>query len=631
MQASNPAYLSAATPPWLHQETLSSDPTQGRVPDLVEDGIPGYWVYPHGLLRGPDERNVSQWGERLHLLQDPGPVLISRPGPVCDLLIDFGTEFDGHLVLEVSAAGAFSFIARFGESIPEAEGLIENQAPFTEDYWYCPGAGRHQHRFENSAWNAWRHGIHREPRGFRFVRLRLVEASGPVSLHIRALALYPCPAPLATFSCEDKRMQRVWQVAAYTARLCTRTDCLWDGIKRDRTGWYGDARPIQAAIDWLTPLPEPVERMLSRFPVETWVNGVPVYSFDAIAMLRQFMLAHQISREQSLPHYLKIRAFLDWVVRTQTNSQGLITRDPKQPFFFDIGFLDWSDMPVGGRFEELSWLQIKHVEGLRQAAEIAGWLGEPGDAARFSARADSLQEAVIRLFWQPGSGFIHTLNHVGPVRNPRMPGYDGHYRRTYEDGVRLGPSGPTRQTNAWAVLAGICDPGMRQEILSGVFNNPDIPSIITPYFAWYEQAARARCGDRAGAVLGLTGYLADIIERENAPTLWEMWDPALHDARRFYSSHEWGFICSMSLCHGWGAGVIDLMVRHLMGVSLIEPGWRRIRSEPSEALGLCFHAELPTPHGMLDISRTEPGGPVHTRAPAGLNVESLADGIFIES
>ncbi len=622
MQYDKPMSLYVAPPPWMDSETLSSDPTCGRSPDLIENGVPGYWVHPHRLISGPNEADVNHWKNSLSLMRDPGPVEIAQPGAVCDLLIDFGTEFDGHLVVEAKAGKSFFLTARFGESLPETSGLIENQAPFTEDYWTCPGTGRHEHRFENSMWNAWRYGIHREPRGFRFARLRLIEARGPVTLRIRALALFPCPAPLATFSCDDKRIQRVWQVAAYTARLCTRSDCLWDGIKRDRTGWYGDARPIQATLDWLVPLPDPVEKMLARFPVNTWVNGVPVYSFDAIAMLRQWILAHPVSHDQIRPHYAKVREFLDWVLKTQTDSRGFITRDPAQSFFFNIGFVDWSDMPVGGRFEELSWLQIKHVEGLRMAAEIADWLGEAGDSALFSTRADALQERIIRVFWRPGSGFIHTLNHAGAVRNRRLPGYDGHYRLTYEEAVRRGPSGPTRQTNAWAVMAGLCDPGMRRTILEQVLNSTTISPIITPYFAWYEQSARALCGDRTGAVRTLTGYLADMIETENSPTLWEMWDPALHDVRRFCSSHEWGFHCSLSLCHGWGAGVIDLIVRHLMGISLHQPGWRQIHFEPASEQEICFSATLPSPHGMLSLSRVQAGEPANLQVPIGLKVHT---------
>jgi hypothetical protein len=45
---------------------------------------------------------------------------------------------------------------------------------------------------------------------------------------------------------------------------------------------------------------------------------------------------------------------------------GFLIRTDRQ-YFFGIGFVDWSLMPVGGRFEELCWLQCRYVEGLRTA------------------------------------------------------------------------------------------------------------------------------------------------------------------------------------------------------------------------------------------------------------------------
>ncbi|MEM9883941.1 MAG: hypothetical protein AAF800_13600 [Planctomycetota bacterium] len=47
------------------------------------------------------------------------------------------------------------------------------------------------------------------------------------------------------------------------------------------------------------------------------------------------------------------RLLLNWVENSQTEN-GLIVRDPDQSFFGGMGFLDWSDFPFDGRFEELS-------------------------------------------------------------------------------------------------------------------------------------------------------------------------------------------------------------------------------------------------------------------------------------
>ena len=55
------------------------------------------------------------------------------------------------------------------------------------------------------------------------------------------------------FQCSDRLLDGIWQASAYTARLCSRPDAYWDGINRDRLGWFGDARITQDTCDCATP------------------------------------------------------------------------------------------------------------------------------------------------------------------------------------------------------------------------------------------------------------------------------------------------------------------------------------------------------------------------------------------
>ena len=58
------------------------------------------------------------------------------------------------------------------------------------------------------------------------------------------------------------------------------------------------------------------------------------------------------------------------------------------------------------------------------------------------------------------------------------------------------------------------------------------------------------------------------IEREDATTLWETYDPEVRDLRRFFSHLEPGFFGAMSLCHGWGSGLVPLSARWLAGIDI---------------------------------------------------------------
>jgi hypothetical protein len=411
----------------------------------------------------------------------------------------------------------------------------------------------------------------------------------------------------------------VWQSSVYTARLCTRPDSFWDGVKRDRHGWFGDARITKETIDLTFFDPTPGEAMLSTLPTDDWGNGIPNFSFDAFAMLRQHILYHGLERPGINETFARIELLLDWTHRTQTDSDGFLIRTDRQ-YFFGIGFVDWSLMPVGGRFEELCWLQCRYVEGLRTAAQLADWLQRPDLTRTWNERATSLAEKVNARFWKQGVGFLHTLNHVGPVDNPHSPGYGGHYRKTYEEKIQLGPSGPSRQSNALAVWADVTTPEQRKVLLERVFQNPEITPVITPYFAYWEQMARAMCGDAQGGLIGLRDMIGHILETQDAATVWEFYDPNVTDMRRLASHFDLNWDFPASLCHAWGSGSVPYAAQWLQGIRVLEPGYRKMNLDPQCGFGWTFEATVPTPYGTIHLQRDTPNGPIAFTAPDEIEV-----------
>ena len=53
---------------------------------------------------------------------------------------------------------------------------------------------------------------------------------------------------IGAFRCDDERLNRIWQVGAYTVQL-NMQEYLWDGIKRDRLVWIGDMHPEVSTIN----------------------------------------------------------------------------------------------------------------------------------------------------------------------------------------------------------------------------------------------------------------------------------------------------------------------------------------------------------------------------------------------
>jgi hypothetical protein len=118
--------------PYLHVRSLSPDPTYGRPVAYTGDRQQSAILYPHKLLRAwPASPACKRWGDQLDLFR-PAPALTLRPGGDgrAGVFLDFGTELDAELHLEINSPGRLNVLIWRGESIPEAEGLVRSDARF---------------------------------------------------------------------------------------------------------------------------------------------------------------------------------------------------------------------------------------------------------------------------------------------------------------------------------------------------------------------------------------------------------------------------------------------------------------------------------------------------------------------
>ena len=623
---------------YLHSTYGSPDPSLGHDTTPLGNNRFGMTVHPHALLRSvPVDQETKRWADLLHVHRWPGPLVLTLQNRYAELLLDLGTEVEGWPTLELEALAPVSVVADFGESLEEADGLVFGLTPLPTVSMAAP-AGRQRlsldlvrYRQEGSggvfgpvvalpgdARPSWMGG--RVQRACRFVRLRFVSAATTIMVHgFRVEAEFTGGAPDGHFSCSDPAWQRLWWTSLYTARLCTRPDAFWDGPKRDRSGWYGDARIIQLA--WLGGWCDgrPTATMLQKIPTSSWPGGVPGYSADALAMLREQLLTHGDSPDVRSA-YARVQDLLRWV-DSQCDEHGLLQRHEGVKLFGDIGFTDWSAMPQGGRLEELASPQCKQLELWRLATELAVRLDDQLSAVHWQQRAEKLARVLRERFWRPQSGMVHTLNHVGPVPNPHLPA-KVHAQRTYVDGIVLGESGPSRQANALAVLAGALHTDDYPQALDAL-NSPLLPPVITPYFQWYLAQARAQCGKRGEAVRLFADYLSNHLTSEGTATIWELYDPDIVDLRRFSGHLEQGYEWQLSLCHGWGAGFIPLVANHLAGISSTAPGYRAVRCDPAPGLTVDFQLTIPTPLGNMTIEGDRSGRRL-CRVPEGMVVEATA-------
>lgn len=597
----------------LHPVSLSSDPLYGgRLKSTKKGFYREAKIYPAALCENISASSLTKWESSLSQEQIPAPLDIKAPSSgIIDLLFDFGTELEGFLVVEVLAENTANIYATFGESFYEAKnyGVTGTVAscPHPCEHIFIAGKGKSKHEFAS--------------RGFRFVRLTIHDVKTKITLskiYVKASFAF-ADGMKGDFLCDDKKLLRTYHASLYTARLCAREDMLWDGIKRDRHGWYGDARVTQEAIDAGFFNKESIMNMLEKLETDKWANAIPGYSFDAIASLARLILKYEPDKRYA-DIYAKMKALLSWVEETQTNKSGFMVRNREVKYFFNAAYLDWSPMPVGGRFEELSWLQFKYIEALKNASFIAFYLGKNSDASDFRKKAYDLEKKVKKTFYRKGLGYIHTLNKS--VKEWKMYDNNEHYKTTYEEKIKLGESYPTRQAGALAVFAGCNDEKINKDILS-VFESKSIHPIITGYFAYYEQIARAKLGDKKGALEAMLGYIGEQVHKFDSACVWESYEPLVEDFRL------WGLSAwPKSLCHGWSSGIVPLVNEYIVGVSSYSPEYKSVSITPANEVALAFNAKIPTPYGNIDIKREKKDGKILAKVPKQIEV-SVSSGVEI--
>ncbi len=506
------------------------------------------------------------------LLEDGGVSChLNYKDDVPGLLLDFGREIHGGVQLTNGITPSHAPVAvrvRFGESVAEAMGepnqdhAIHNQTVLVP--WYGSA------EVGNT--------------GFRYVRLDLVEPGSQLVLEgIRAVFLNRDLEYKGAFRCNDERLNRIWDVGAYTVHLCMQ-DMLWDGIKRDRLVWIGDMHPETMVVNTVfgecDVVPKSLDYVRDDTPLPRWMNGISSYSIWWVRIQRCWYLYHGNRA------YLEAqRDYLKGLLRQLLAQIG----DGGREQMGKGRFLDWPSSEDGAAIH--AGLQALLTLGLEDGAALCAELGEADLAAECRAGA-----ARLRAYTPPAT--------------------------------------PSKQAHALCALAGLRDAAetnrevLAQEPLRG----------ISTFYGYYVLQARAAAGDYAGAMEVIRTYWGAMLDL-GATTFWEDFDLAwtegavgLNDLvpEGAISIHaNFGNYCYKglrhSLCHGWAAGPTAWLTEHVLGVRPLSPGSKTLLIQPHLA-GLEFaEGRFPTPEGVVTVShKRDASGKVTSEwdAPPGIEVQS---------
>ena len=275
------------------------------------------------------------------VLSEPVPPteLTSTEDASAGILLEFGVEIQGYVELFTPMTSEQTKLrrvrVRFGESASEAMAELGGEQ----------NAGNDHAVRDQIVSLPWLGKKMVGPSGFRFVRIDNVDAELPVELSQVCAVLQLRDIPyIGSFRCNDERLNRIWQVGAYTVHL-NMQDYLWDGIRCDRLVWLGDMHPevstINAVFGNNEVVPHSLDLIRSVTPPTEWMMGISSYSMWWIIIQedwwlhhgdREYLLAQREYLTQLLKHLMTFvgedgneqlngMRFLDWP--TYENAQAV--------------------------------------------------------------------------------------------------------------------------------------------------------------------------------------------------------------------------------------------------------------------------------------------------------------------
>lgn len=459
------------------------------------------------------------------------------------VLYDFGKESFGKVIIENAPDG--EYFLSLGESYEEAT-----------DYNYC-----------ELCINAEVKGgsFYSAPMALRYIFIPNLDTPLDISLDFEYLPL----DTRASFECDDELINRLWKVCEYTMLLNSR-EGFFDGIKRDRWVWSGDAYQSYFVNYYLAFDKEIVKRTIRMLrgaePTYKHINTISDYTFYWICSIWDyyFYTGDKDFVLDIYPDMLEILSF----VEGRLTSDGMFDRKPD-----DWVFMDWSTFdPAGPMCAE----QMVLCKAYQSVSKCAALVGDEKTAQEAQSHATYIKEQINALYWSEDKG-------------------------AFVDDYKSGRQNVTRHANIFAILFDLTTKERKESIVKNVIYNKEITPITTPYFEFYELDAMCQIGDFSYMTNMLNSYWGGML-RLGATTIWEEFDPTKNGIEHY---EMYGGKYEKSLCHAWGASPIYLLGKYALGVYPTDVGYSKFEVKPNLMSFKHFCGTVPTPNGTVTVKMDE--------------------------
>jgi len=475
------------------------------------------------------------------------------------LMLDFGKEINGSLrILTNLAFGDKKVRIRYGESLMETLSDVGYKGS-TNDHSTRDFIDELEHYSDMTFIES----------GFRFARIDIMPNT-QVKIKSIMVRLNIDETPYKyEFKSDNETLNRIFDTAAYTVRLCIQNDVIWDGVKRDRLVWIGDMHPEVTSIMNLFGDKENIKNALEHAkkynPIPLWMNNIPSYSLWWIIINRDYYYKNGDKEylEKQLEYLDKLIDQLDLSV----NENGkVVFKDSYKEMQY---FVDWPTHPLDENDNE-----YKDNDEYAGIIAIMYWAL---NAAKEIYDVFNIVNSKIDLILSKLS-----LNNVNVIKSKQM-----------------------------AAL----------RILNGIYNDNDKKIIkangahsISTFMAGYIFKALSLIDEDDLAFDNMIEYYSGMLNI-GATTFFEDFDiDWLNNSSRIdeivkegkIDIHgDFGNFCYKgyrhSFCHGWSSSVIMHIVDRIVGIKILEPNSKKIEIKPHMSKLKYLHFSYPTPYGNIDI------------------------------
>lgn len=369
-----------------------------------------------------------------------------------------------------------------------------------------------------------------------------------------------------SFKCDNDDVNTLWDVCAYTMLLNSR-EAFFDGIKRDRWVWSGDAYQSYFVNYYLAYDTDIVRRSIRMLrgcdPIKKHINTICDYTFLWISSVWDYYL-HTGDFDFVSDIYPEILDMWEFI-EPRLDENGMYARRPE-----DWVFIDWSTFDENGPICAENMLLARAYEC---TAKYAALLGDTKTEKHAKERFESIVKNVNEFYWDEE-------------------------KRAFVDDYESGKRNVTRHANIFALLFDYTSKERQEKIIKNVIFNDKITKITTPYFEFYELDAMCKIGNFKYMTDMLSSYWGEML-RLGATTIWEEFDPTKKGIEHY---EMYGGKYEKSLCHAWGASPIYLLGKYALGVKPTEAGYQTYEVEPSLMCFGSFSGTVPTPNGDIFVS-----------------------------